>query len=620
MKRFALALLALPVCFTVSLRGQGGIITTVAGDGGGNQDGFGGFSGDGGPATQARLNYPTGVAVDSAGNLYIADRDNSRIRKVSPAGTITTIAGTQAPSFNPDGTIFFSGIGGPAASAVLGLPNALVIDGSGNIFIADSGACRIFEISARTGNITTVAGSGPTFLPNADTCGNYTGEGGPATSATFSFPTNIALDSAGNIYVTDGANSNTGGFLRKISAATGIITTVSTPNWGAASLTLDPAGNLFVAGDYYDVVWKLPAGGSATLIAGNPSVPAGFSGDDGIATTALLNSPGGIAADPAGYVYVADTNNNRIREITPNGLITTIAGNGVAGFAGDGAAAASAVLYFPQGLALDSSGNLYFADTWNQRIRKISAPVAGTAPIVENGGVVPIYSSVNTVQPGEWVSIYGARLASSTQLWNGDFPESLGVTSVTIDGNPAYLWFVSPYQINLQVPDDTRTGTVPVVVNTPGGSFSSTVTLAPSAPSFSLLDSKHVIGIILRFDGSGAYGGGVYDIIGPTGNSLGYPTVAARAGDSIELFAVGLGPTNPAVPAGKAFSGSAPTNSPVNLVINGTTLSPSYAGLTSAGLYQINLTVPSGLGSGDVPIQATVGGVSTQSGVVISLQ
>jgi uncharacterized protein (TIGR03437 family) len=243
-----------------------------------------------------------------------------------------------------------------------------------------------------------------------------------------------------------------------------------------------------------------------------------------------------------------------------------------------------------------------------------------TAPSVNAGGVVPVYSSVNTVQPGEWVSIYGNNLATSTVVWTGAFTTSLGGTSVTIDGKPAYLSVVSPGQINLQVPDDTARGSVPVVVTTPNGTATSSVQLAQFGPSFSLLDSTHVAGIILRFDGSGAFGGGSYDIVGPTGNSLGYPTVAARAGDSVVLFGVGFGPTNPAVPAGQSFSGQAAATNTVNLLINNSNLTPSFAGLSSAGLFQFNLTIPAGLGTGDVPLVGIVGGVHTPSNVVISLR
>jgi len=191
---------------------------------------------------------------------------------------------------------------------------------------------------------------------------------------------------------------------------------------------------------------------------------------------------------------------------------------------------------------------------------------------------------------------------------------------VTIDGKAAFLSFVSPGQINLQVPNDTSNGAVPVVVTTPSGSETSTVTLAQFGPSFFLLDSKHVAAIILRSDGSGTYGGGTYDIVGPTGASLDYPTVAAKAGDIVELFGTGFGPTNPAVLAGQAFSGAAPTTNPVTLLLNNLSVPPAFAGLSGAGLYQLNLTVPSGLGTGDVSLQASVGGVATPSGVVISLQ
>jgi len=241
-------------------------------------------------------------------------------------------------------------------------------------------------------------------------------------------------------------------------------------------------------------------------------------------------------------------------------------------------------------------------------------------PSITSGGVVPVYSSNTTIQPGEWASIYGTGLASSTTVWTGNYPISLGGTSVTINGKSAYLWLVSPTQINFQAPNDTTVGSVPVVVKTANGSATSTVTLAQIAPSLLLLDSKHVAGIILRSDGTGAYGGGTYDIIGPTGSSLGYPTVAAKAGDSIELYGTGFGPTNPAVAPGQAFSGAAATTNSVTLSINGVSVTPSFAGLSGAGLDQINLTVPAGLGTGDLALVASVGGVSTQPNIVISVQ
>jgi uncharacterized protein (TIGR03437 family) len=243
-----------------------------------------------------------------------------------------------------------------------------------------------------------------------------------------------------------------------------------------------------------------------------------------------------------------------------------------------------------------------------------------SSPSITPGGIVPIDGAVATIQAGEWVSIYGANLAGSTASWNGDFPISLAGTSVTVNGKSAYLSFVSPGQINFQAPNDSATGVVLVGVTTGSGSTVSAVTLAPFAPSFLLLDAKRVAGIIVRANGSGAYGGGAYDIIGPSGTSLGYPTVAAKAGDTIELYGTGFGPTNPSVPAGAVFSGAAPAINPVTLLINGVSVTPAFAGLSGAGLYQLNLTVPSGLGTGDVSLVAAVGGAHTSPSVVISLQ
>jgi uncharacterized protein (TIGR03437 family) len=248
------------------------------------------------------------------------------------------------------------------------------------------------------------------------------------------------------------------------------------------------------------------------------------------------------------------------------------------------------------------------------------------APSIRTNGIVPVDSTVSTVQPGEWISIYGSNLGPATPvIWNGNFPTQLGGTSVTIDGFAAYLYYVSAGQVNVQVPDDPNVNrTVAVVVNVGSQSVTSSVKLAAVAPSFALLgDNLHIAGIILRTDGSGAYGNGTYDIIGPTGASLGYKTVAAKAGDVIELFGFGFGPTSPTVPSGRLFSGSAATTNAVTLMIGNTPVVTSFAGISEAGTYQFNLTVPAGLGAGDVSVTASVAGVSTATGqptAVITLQ
>jgi uncharacterized protein (TIGR03437 family) len=235
-------------------------------------------------------------------------------------------------------------------------------------------------------------------------------------------------------------------------------------------------------------------------------------------------------------------------------------------------------------------------------------------PAVLTSGIGPVYSSAATIQPGSWVSIYGINLAGGTTIWNGDFPTSLGGTSVTIDGKPAYLWVVSPGQINLQAPDDPVTGTVPVVVNTPSGIATSTATLGSFGPSFLVLaDGKHVTGIIMTPGLPGNSGDG-YDIIGPSR--------PVKAGETMVLYGVGFGPTKDVIPAGIAYTGSTQTTNPVQVVIGGVAVpqeNVQFSGLVGAGLYQINVLVPANLGSGDEAIVAEVGGAQTQSNVLLSL-
>jgi uncharacterized protein (TIGR03437 family) len=242
---------------------------------------------------------------------------------------------------------------------------------------------------------------------------------------------------------------------------------------------------------------------------------------------------------------------------------------------------------------------------------------ASSVTITKNG-IVPIYSSSTSIQAGSWISIFGANLADAAATWNGDFPTSLGGVSVTVDGKPGYLWYVSPTQINLQAPDDTASGTVTVVVTNSHGSFSSTVTLAPASPSFSLLDSSHVAGIVLTPGGSGANSGGTYDIIGPVG-AFSYSTRPVKPGETIELFGVGFGPTASVVLAGQVFKGASATVNPVTITIGGVQADVSFAGLSSAGLYQFNLVVPD-VPSGDQTLQASVNGVVTGNGPVITIQ
>jgi len=603
MNRLAILILVsyLSLCSLAS--GQTELITTVAGNG------AAAYAGDGGLATAASLKAPNGVFVDGSGNIFIADTNNNRIREVSATtGIITTVVGN-------------AGLGAPAYPP-LASPGGIFVDASGNLFIADTLNSQIRELPAGGNKVTTIAGGG-SF--------GYYGDGGPATSAALQNPAGVFVDASGNIFVADTSNN----VVRKFTIG-GNITTVAGNSAGTAgfsgdgglatsaelhnptSVWEDASGNIYVADSGNQRIRKFTVGGNITTVAGNGT--EGSLGDGGPATSAELYTPTGVVVDASGNIFIAAEFNNKIRVVSfPSGIITTVAGNGVEGFFGDGGSATSAELNHPTGIALDASGDIFIADTINNRIREVS-PSTGPAPSINASGIVAVDSTVTTIEPGAWVSIYGVNLASSTVPWTGNFPTSLGGTSVMIDGNPAYLSYVSPGQINLQAPNDSQTGSVPVIVKTANGTVTSNVTLAAVAPSFLLFDSKHVTGIILRTDGSGSQGGGTYDLLGPTGNSLGYPTVAAKAGDTVELYAVGLGPTTPPVQAGLPFSGSAPTTSQVSLSINKVSVLPSFAGFSSSLLYQINVTIPAGLGTGDVPLVATVAGAQTQAGVVISLQ
>ena len=225
-------------------------------------------------------------------------------------------------------------------------------------------------------------------------------------------------------------------------------------------------------------------------------------------------------------------------------------------------------------------------------------------PFIAVNGIVPLDSSVPVVQPGSWISIFGANLASAPSTWKGDFPTSLDGTTVSINSKPAYLSYVSPTLINAQAPDDNVGGPVPLTVTTPNGTAITSVSLAPFGPSLSLFDNRYVAAEILTPDGSGMYGGGAYDLVGPVGH-FSFQTRPVKSGETLALYGVGFGPINPPVPAGQAFAGAASTTNPVTVTIGGKSATVLFSGVVAAGLYQINLVVPS-VAPGDQPVQAAV--------------
>ena len=350
-----------------------GVITTIAGDG------TRGFGGDGGPATQAQLRNPEDVAVDSAGNLYIADTSNHRIRRVDSEGVITTIAGSGESGFDGDG--------GPAVEAWLGGPSGVAVDGTGNLYIADRLNHRVRKVDS-AGIITTIAGWGESVY-------NFTtgGDGVPATQATLGSPAGLAVDGAGNLYIADWGDHR----VRKVDSA-GIITTIAGSiegnPWGfsgdggpavearldgPSGVAVDGTGNLYIADTENNRIRRVNAAGVITTIAGMGDI-----GDGGPAVEAWLDGPSGVAVDETGDLYIADRANNRIRKVDSAGVITTIAGDGTRGYGGDGGPAVEAWLHGPTGVAVDGSGNLYIADRVNNRIRKVDS--AGVITTIAGDG------------------------------------------------------------------------------------------------------------------------------------------------------------------------------------------------------------------------------------------
>ena len=340
-----------------------GTITTVAG----NTAWI--YAGDGGLATQSSIFLPFGFAVDGAGDIFLADSSNNRIRRVDAVtGIISTVAG--------NGLIGYSGDGGPATVAALSNPSSVALDSSGNIFISDSGNNLVRRIDAFTGIITTVAGSVNLH--------GYGGDNGPATQASLNTPNGIAIDVAGDLYIADTGNNA----VRMVNSSTGVITTVagngaatfsgdsglatSSSLYNPWSVTLDTIGDLYIADQNNNRIRMVSPAGIITTVAGNGI--SGFSGDAGPATLAELNVPASVAIDVAGNIYVADSGNNRVRKISAQtGNIDTIAGNGGQSFAGDNGPADQSGLYGPYTLALDGQGSLFIADVFHNRIRKVAA-------------------------------------------------------------------------------------------------------------------------------------------------------------------------------------------------------------------------------------------------------
>jgi uncharacterized protein (TIGR03437 family) len=682
-------------CPALLAQAGGYLITTVAGDG------TPGFRGDGGPATGAQLFAPGGLAADSAGNLYIADSRNSRVRKVSN-GVIATVAG--------NGTFGLSGDSGPAAAAQLNWPVGVAVDSAGSLYIADLGNDLVRKVS--NGVITTVAGNGPQ---------GFSGDNGPATRAQLADPLGVAVDSAGTLYIADFGNNR----IRKVSG--GMITTVG-EFADPYAVAVDSAGNLYVAAN--NRISKV-SNGVISTVAGNGT--QGFTGGDGGPATSVGLAPSGVAVDRSGDVYIADVGNNRVRRLvgsatsgvgcvysidqsaqnfgatggnTSVGVLAsaiscpwlavsyadwiTVSSSGVASGTGlvtytvspnpDSAPRAGTIWIAGQSLTVNQSGVVcslgaaprnvsvaasgltgaslavtsnapdcqwtavanvawilvsrgntgagsgsvtYTVGVNTGGARTGTVTVAGQKVYVNQaasggsvsslaslnvGGIVNAASSSPPIASGSFVSVYGQNLADAPTDWSsaivsGKLPTSLGGVQVLVNGQNAFISYVQPTQVNVLTPPDSTVGPVEVDVINNHGTVVATGTMAGASPALFTyaLQSRFYADALFAAD---------YAYVAAVGALPGVTSRPAQAGDYILLFATGLGQTNPPYPAGQVLTAAYPVPdlSKVSVLIGGQPALVHFAGMTYAGLFQINIQAPSGVPAGDQPIVLGVAG------------
>lgn len=392
-------LLLIAVCSTLSVHAQ--YISAFAGN-----SGTSGYSGDGGVAISAKLNSCSGVAVDGAGNIYIADRGNHVVRKISTAGTISTFAGT--------GTAGYSGNGGAASLATLNMPGSVATDAAGNVYISDIGNNTVRMVNTM-GIIRNFAGSG---------VAGYAGDGDTAHNGRLNAPEGLAVDAAGNVYIADAGNN----VIRMVSAGLRLMSTV--------------AGNGL----------------------------QGYSGDGGSAVLAKLYNPSGVAVDINGNLYIADVINNRVRKVATSGIISTYAGTGTAGNSGNGGAAAAATLRYPSALSVDGAGNLYIADQGNNNIRMVST-----------SGVITNFAGTSTSgYDGDGGLAVSARLAAPKCVT----ADGWGRVYIADAGNHA----VRVVSATASVSGALTSGKIAVYPNPSSGTFTLSMPLVVGSVQVSVLD------------------------------------------------------------------------------------------------------------------------------------
>jgi uncharacterized protein (TIGR03437 family) len=569
-----------------------------------------GFYGDDGPATLAVFNTPQGIAVDSAGNIYVADHGNFRVRKIDTTGNINTIGG--------NGKAQFSGDNGPATSAGMD-PYDLAVDSAGDVLVVDQLNNRIRKI-ASNGTITTVVGTG---LPG------YAGDGGPATAAQLKVPSGIALDSAGNMYIADEGNA----VVRRVTAQ-GLITTIAgngtlTPSSGDGgpataaqldpfSLALDAAGNVYVTDSFNDHVRLLtpqtvtPA--SMSAVSGNGQ---SATVETGLPAPLVVKVADGTGAGVAGVLVTFNVSPQGAAIVTPSPALTL----------NDGTVTAMVTLGENAG-PVTITASAYALPSVTFTVTALGS----NSPSISSGGITSAGLSnppVKSLSPNAIVTVFGtnfapAGTAQQSGLVNGQLPTNFDGVCVEFATVRAPIFGVYANQVNVQVPAVTP-GNVPVQVitdcDTPQAVASPPVsaTAQATAPEFFYFTtSSSGADPIAAIDAvTGGY-------IGAAGLISGGTFTPAKPGEYLTLFATGFGATNPSFAPGVLPSGNAPVTAAVSITLGGVTLDPSqilYVGLSQyAGLYQVNLQVPAGVPDGNQPVVITVGGVASPADAFITVQ